>query len=297
MAAWYLGALRAAEEMAKHVKDKAFAMECRSLYERGRKWVDANLFNGEYYEHHITPGMSKIAQLGKGCLVDQLVGQYLAHTAGLGYLLDKSNVQRTMESIMKYNHVENFNEHFNTFRSFGLGSESGLLMASYPKGDLLDFPFPYYTEVMTGFEYAAGIGMIYEGQLESGLQVFKNIRDRFDGHKRNPFNEGGYGHRYACAMAAWGGILAYTGFNYSAVKKSMNFNSRTGKYFWSNGYQYGTIGVSGQSDEKSVRLTSLNGELKLKTVGLTDYGVVTFRKLKVFPKGEAVEFIVRRNDY
>lgn len=296
MAAWYLGALRAAEEMAIHLKDKDFAKECHDLYVKGRRWIDANLFNGEYYEHHIPEGTTKIAQLGKGCLVDQLVGQYLSHTAGLGYILDRSHVQTTLQSIMKYNYVADFNEHFNTFRSFGLGDESGLIMASYPRGELLDFPFPYYTEIMTGFEYSAAIGMIYEGQFEAGLRVFKAIRDRYDGNKRNPFNEGEYGHRYARAMAAWGGVLAYTGFNYSAVKKSMNFNSKPGSYFWSNGYQYGTIEVSDKGLDKSVKITSLNGPLSLNSFTLNGTGMIRFKTTRVFADGKPEEFLVSAND-
>jgi len=296
MAGWYLGALRASEEMAVYLKDNEFAKECHRLYESGRSWIDKNIFNGEYYEHHIPEGTSKVAQLGKGCLVDQLVGQYLAHTAGLGYVLDRSHVQTTLKSIMKYNRVDNFNEHFNTFRSYGVANESGLIMASYPKGELLDFPFPYYTEIMTGFEYTAGIGMIYEGQVDEGLQVFKSIRDRFDGNKRNPFNEGEYGHRYARAMAAWGGILAYTGFHYSAVTKSMNFNSRTGKYFWSNGYQYGTIEINDSGPNKLVKLTALNGPLSLKTFTLNGTGIVKFKTPRIFAANKTEEFVVNANN-
>ena len=276
MAAWYLGALRASEEMARYVGDEAFAEECRDLYERGRAWIDGNLFNGEYYEHHIPEGTSKVAQLGKGCLVDQLVGQYLAHTAGLGHILDSVHVQTTLKSIMKYNYVDNFNEHFNTFRSFGLGDEAGLVMASYPRGELLDFPFPYYTEIMTGFEYSTAAHMIFEGQTESGLKVFRAIRDRYDGRKRNPFNEGEYGHRYARAMAAWAGLLAYTGFHYSAVTRSMTFNTLEGHYFWSNGYQYGTVTIRDQGRGRSVRLRSLNGDLLLDRFALRGYGQADF---------------------
>jgi non-lysosomal glucosylceramidase len=296
MAAWYLGALRASEEMAIYLKDNAFAKECHDLYVKGRKWIDGNIFNGEYYEHHIPEGTSKVAQLGKGCLVDQLVGQYLAHTAGLGYVLDQSHVRATLKSIMKYNQVNNFSEHFNTFRSYGVGNESGLIMASYPRGELLDFPFPYYTEIMTGFEYSAAIGMIYEGQIDAGLKVFKFIRDRFDGNKRNPFNEGEYGHRYARAMAAWGGILAYTGFNYSAVRKSMNFNARPGKYFWSNGYQYGTLEIADQGQNKLIKLTPLNGPLTLNSFIINGTGIIKFKTPKVFSIGNQEEFVVNANN-
>jgi non-lysosomal glucosylceramidase len=292
MAGWYLGALNASEKMALYLNDKEFALECKTLFDKGNKWIDANIFNGEYYEHHIPEGTSKIAQLGKGCLVDQLVGQYLAYTAGLGYLLDKNNVQTTLKSIMKYNHIDNFNEHFNTFRSFGLGDEAGLVMATYPKGEKLDFPFPYYTEIMTGFEYSTGAHMIYEGQVENGLQVFKDIRNRYDGFKRNPFNEGEYGHRYSRAMAAWAGILAYTGFNYSAVDKSMTFNAQNGTYFWSNGYLYGTVNISGSDSQKEVTLTVKNGELELESFSLKGLKVVKFKDEKTFKKGVNITFSV-----
>lgn len=296
MAGWYLGALRASEEMASYLGDDAFAKECRTLYEKGRDWIDGNIFNGEYYEQQIPEGESKVAQLGKGCLVDQLVGQYLAHTAGLGYVLDQEHVQTTLKSIMKYNHVKNFNEHFNTFRSYGLGDEEGLIMASYPHGELLDFPFPYYTEIMTGFEYSTAAHMIYEDQLEAGLKVFEAIRNRFDGYKRNPFNEGEYGHRYARAMAAWAGILAYTKFQYSALDQRMAFSPKGGKYFWSNGYQYGTIDITGRGASKAVTLTVLNGEVKLKSFDLVGYGSIEFDGGRTFAENKEESFTVENND-
>ena len=46
---WYLGALRAGEEMARALGDQDAAAEYRRLFENGSKWIDANLFNGEYY--------------------------------------------------------------------------------------------------------------------------------------------------------------------------------------------------------------------------------------------------------
>ena len=40
---YYLGALRAAEEMARAVGDDAPAGEYRRVFESGRRWIDANL--------------------------------------------------------------------------------------------------------------------------------------------------------------------------------------------------------------------------------------------------------------
>ncbi len=73
---------------------------------------------------------------------------------------------------MKYNYRDNLYGHFNCMRSFALGDEAVLLMADYPK-DRPKNPFPYFSEVMTGFEYTAAVGMLYEGQTEAGPQVHR----------------------------------------------------------------------------------------------------------------------------
>ena len=123
------------------MNDKEFARKCRKLFEQGSQWMDENLFNGEYYEHRITdPETFEFIdttatdvqipdfQLGRGCLVDQLVGQYMAHICGLGYLGNKEHIQTTLHSIMKYNFVPDFSRHFNNMRSYVMGNEAGLLM-------------------------------------------------------------------------------------------------------------------------------------------------------------------------
>jgi len=46
---YYLAALRAGEEMARAVGDLPSAQAYRTLFESGRKWIDAHLFNGEFY--------------------------------------------------------------------------------------------------------------------------------------------------------------------------------------------------------------------------------------------------------
>ena len=205
MQIWYLGALRAAQEMAAYIKDRTFENKCRALFESGSKWTDDNLFNGEYYVHKIEVPKNKknVArylmagmgskniqdpdyQLATGCLVDQLVGQYMAHILGLGYLVKEENVKTTLQSILMYNKRESMFGHFNNMRSYAMGDEKALLMASWPKGGRPKIPFPYWSEVMTGFEYTAAIGMLYEGMQRQGLEVIKNIRDRYNGKKRNP---------------------------------------------------------------------------------------------------------------
>jgi len=286
MGTWYLGALRAADEMATHLGDDDFAETCRELFRSGRKWTDENLFNGEFYEHEIRPpkraadvadalrigmGAKTIAnpdyQLGPGCLVDQLVGQYMAHVCGLGHLLKPSSIRKTLSSIWKHNRQTDFTGHFNNMRSYVLGKESALLMASYP-GDRPANPFPYFREVMTGFEYTAAVGMLYEGQRKRGLQCISDIRDRYDGRKRNPFDEAECGHHYARAMASWAALLALTGFHYSAVTGTMRFaaSDTPVTWFWSTGYAWGTL----RQDGDDVELKVCDGSVDVKTLIVGD---------------------------
>lgn len=296
MGFWYMGTLRAAEEMATAMKDKAFAKKCRVLFEQGSEWMDTHLFNGEYYEHKITdpntfeyldmndPHVQIPAfQLGRGCLVDQLVGQYMAHICGLGYLAEPNHIQKTLQSIMKYNYVEDFSRHFNNMRSYVMGGESGLLMASWPNGRL-EVPFPYFAEVMTGFEYCAATGMLYEGMEEEALTCMRAIRERFDGAKRNPFSEAECGHHYARSMASWSAVIALSGFQYSGIDQSMCFTSRPGCYFWSNGSAWGICNVS----EDRVSLKLLKGNLELKKIKIGDRE----KKLKKWSLKEGEEKII-----
>lgn len=298
MGFWYLGALRAAEEMAKHLGDTAFAATCRGLYEKGSAWMDANLFNGEYYVQQVQPpgDPAKVApmllvgmgakdlsnpdfQLATGCLVDQLVGQYMAHLCGLGYLGSQANIKATLRAILKYNYRESLAEHFNSMRSFALGNEKALLMASYPK-DRPSKPFPYWSEVMTGFEYTAAVGMLYEGMTSEGLTCIQNIRDRYDGFKRSPFDEAECGHHYARAMAAWAAVPALTGFQYSAVDQGMTLLVNDGRHFFSTGHAYGVVAVATAGGRVEVELSVREGTLPLRVLQV---GNVSFVRVGLPP--------------
>src|SRR2546421_883648 len=303
---WYLGALRAAEEMAKHLGENEFAATCHDLFSRGSKWMDANLFNGEYYEHQIRPAKdaSQIAeglrvgsgaanpaepelQIGSGCLSDQLVGQLMASVCGLGYLLDQSHVKTTLSSILKYNFRENFWGHFNHLRSYVLGDETGLLVASYPKRRRPKSPFPYCNEAWTGIEYTAAAGMIYEGAVDAGLKIIAAVRDRYDGAKRNPFDEPECGHHYARAMSSWATFLAFTGFDYDAPARVMRFNAapKDSKWFWSTGDAWGVVRQTLAADSTEVQLTVLGGRLEISRLELRGVGGQTLAPRIVLTQG------------
>jgi uncharacterized protein (DUF608 family) len=310
MGGWYLGALRSMEEMACYLGEIDFAHRCRELFESGRAWMDAHLFNGDYYEHEIRPPVSESAiakglrlnmgarnlaepelQLGSGCLVDQLVGQYFAHVAGLGYLLDPEHVRTTLRSLMTYNFKRDFSDHFNHMRSFVLNDEAGMLMATYPKGRRPVRPFPYYNEVMTGFEYSTAVHMLYEGQVEDGLTLIQAIRARYDGYKRSPFDEAECGHHYGRAMAAWATVLALSGFHYSAVSATITFTAQTtpNQLFWSNGNAWGICRQTQLGKGVQVEIEVKDGEIALQVLVLTGLGSVHLGATRVLRAGQTLQ--------
>ena len=311
MGFWYLGALQSAEEMARHLGETDFAATCHDLYGRGRSWIENHLFNGEYYEHEIrpiedarsiAPGLRHATmgaqdprdpdlQLGAGCLIDQLVGQYMACICGLGYLANPEQVRQTLHSVLRYNFRETLHGHFNHLRSFALGDESALLMATYPRGRRPRRPFPYFNEVMTGFEYTVAAHLLYEGQIEEGLRVIRAIRARYDGRKRSPFDEAECGHHYARAMASWAAVLALTGFHYSGVEQTMDFaaSSGPGQVFWSNGSAWGTCRQTPGDKGTAVELSVNEGEVALRRLRLAGLGEVGWDEPRRISPGERLE--------
>ncbi|MGQ9732096.1 MAG: GH116 family glycosyl hydrolase, partial [Candidatus Zipacnadales bacterium] len=245
----YLGALRAGEEMAKFMGDMEAASTYHELFERGSRWSDEHLFNGEYYEQQVNPQahlswpecQRTLAenhgkddrfpawprwQFGRGCLSDQLIGQWYAHMLGLGYLYDRRKVRRALQSIFRYNWKAELYDHPCLLRVYAVNDEAGLLIASWPKGGRPGYAFWFADEVWCGIEYQVASHLIYEGMIEEGLALVKGVRDRYTGERRNPWDEIECGHHYVRSMASYAVMLALAGFHYSAPAQRLGFNPR-----------------------------------------------------------------------
>jgi len=222
----YLGALKAAEEMARALGEDALARSYRDLFEKGKDRLDKELFNGEYYIQKYDARKITRNQYGKGCLSDQLLGEWLAQIAGLGELLPQEHIRSALLSIFKYNWREDFFTHSNCFRTYVLNDEKGLLLCSWPRGERPEFPFGFCDEVWTGIEYQVAAHLIYEGFLKEGLSMVKGLRERHDGLRRNPWDEPEAGHHYVRAMASWSLLLALSGYSFNALNNSLGFNPR-----------------------------------------------------------------------
>ena len=283
MESWYLAALHAGEQLATAVGDDAFAERCRALYLKGAEWTDATLFNGDYYEHDIRPiaDPSTIAhgvraswdhsvssadpqlQLGRGVLIDQLVGQYAARLVGLGDILDPANVERALDHVYAANHRADLSGHFNHMRSYALGDESGVLMCTYPEGAQPEQPFPYFNEIMTGFEHTLAAGHVQSGHRETAVAIVEATRARYDGRRRNPFDEAECGHHYARALASWSTFAAWAGFDWDGRSRTFSFDGDVSQTFWSTGAACGTwVGA----EPGGGVLTVLEGSLEVAAI-------------------------------
>jgi uncharacterized protein (DUF608 family) len=292
---YYLGALRAAEEMALSRGDNSSAMEYRRLFENGSSWTDANLFNGEFYiqkiegfrPDQIAPVLLASAnmadtenpqyQMGKGCLIDQLLGQYLAHVANLGSLVSPANVHATLQSIYRYNYRRKLADHDNVERTFALNDEAAMVVCDYGAAPRPRIPFPYFAEVMTGFEHSTAALMIYSGMVDEGIECIHNIRARYDGEKRNPWDEAECGHHYARAMASWTSFVALSGFQYDGVQAHLMAIPRMPhqkfQCFWATAGGWGTFAYQPVA-ETGTRFTIqvLSGSLPCRSCEISGTG-------------------------
>jgi uncharacterized protein (DUF608 family) len=288
---FYLGALLAGSRMAEAVGDAEAAKTYKALFEKGRTKFDQLLWNGEYYVQKYDKVMEKKYQYGDGCLSDQMLGQWLAMVAGLGRFLPEDRLKTTLGSIYKYNFMTDFRDFSNGQRTYALNDERGLVLCTWPKGGRPPLPFVYSDEVWTGIEYHVASHLIYEGLVDEGLSVAKAVRDRYDGLKRNPWDEIECGHHYARAMSSWGLVLALSGYAYSGPDMTLAFAPKIYpddfRTFWSTGTAWGgytqkTEKAKGQKAEVAVA----QGELSLKEFSFDRPDSLSAKKLGAF-KAEA----------
>jgi uncharacterized protein (DUF608 family) len=313
MGTFYLGALRAAEEMAKALGHADKAAEYRAVYERGRKKVSDTLWNGDYFiqdvnldfwEQHVHSKWTRDThpdtmlaetepryQYGPGCLADQLLGQWFARVVGLGDLLPEEQIRGALSAIFRHNWKPDLTTHATVQRVYALNDEAGLLLCTWPNGGRPRYPFPYADEVWTGIEYQVAAHCLYEGLIEEGLQIVKGARDRHDGARRNPWDEFECGHHYARAMASWSLLTALSGCHYDAGAQHLDFAPKIARddfrAFFSAGTAWGQFSQKREGDACTATLTVKWGDLTLQSLALPVTG-----KVQVMRDGQTIKTTV-----
>jgi len=284
---FYLGALKAGAEMAAFVGEEDQAAEYRALFAKGKVWTDQHLFNGEYYQQQVDLGDRQIAarfgvegaywseehgelkyQVGQGCGLDQVLAQWHANLYGLGEIFDPKQTRQALRAIFKHNFKQPLRDHYNPCRVYALNDEGGLVICEWPKGRPKPMiPLTYAQETMNGFEYAAAIQMIQSSLVQEGARAVAAIRQRYDGERRNPWNEFECGSNYARSMASYALLNAYSGLRFDLAQGYLGFDPVVpGRFrcFWSLGTGWGMLAAGPGRAGVEVR----QGRLTLRTLEL-----------------------------
>lgn len=301
---YYLAALKAASIMARHLGDIKEAEDYERMYANGKKYLEDNLFNGEYYYQKIdlndydlvkdyddadgvwNEEVSEVKyQVGEGCVLLALDAQWHSYIIGLGDIFDPERVKIAALNMYKNNFKKSMRNHANPWRLYCIDDEAGAVICEYPKGKRKPaIPLAYAEETMHGFEYVLAALLIKNGEFEKGLEVINGVRDRYDGIKRNPFNEMECGSNYVRNMCTFSYIPIYSGFEFDMTKGLIGFKPIVDGYFkaiWSLDMAWGNFEVDGDD----FALNIISGELALNEIRVPFEGASA-----VSVDGENVEF-------
>ena len=300
----YLTALQAAARIAEHLGEHESAEEYLELFKKGQKKTEEELWNGEYYCQKVdlkdyalldryADAMASLVstdvrstywnpetkelkyQIGEGCEIDQMLGDWHAAINALPPVFDPERKKTALKSLLKYNYHESFRGFTNPWRNYYLNDEGGTLMLSFPEGRIHpSIPVPYTEETMHGFEYAFAGLLMKNGFHEEAVKVVKAVRDRYDGKKRNPYNEIECGGHYARSMASFALIPIAAGFIFDLPERKIGFDPLKSEWdkekgfgtFWSVDGAYGTFRILPGGRE--AELTVMEGTLKADTLVL-----------------------------
>lgn len=298
----YIAALRAGEKMAAEMGDADFARNCRERAEKGRAAMDAKLFNGEWFVQKPDPANPKKLGAYETCHIDQVLGQGWAWQVGLGRVLNEETTRSALRSLWKYNFARNLDAYDRKAdpkgRPYYADGEGGLVMTANALGR--EFPFGVYSgfacylnETMNGFEYQAAAHMIAEGLVKEGLAVIRTLDERYDGDKRNPFDEVECGDHYARSMAGYGALIAISGFEYHGPKKHIGFAPRlTPENFkapFTAAEGWGSFSQNIKGQELNAKIEVKYGKLAVKNIALMPPPGASPRAAKVAVNGKPVE--------
>ena len=198
----WVAAMSLASIAAKDLGEKQLGKQYQEIAERGKKLMETYLWNGKYFrlanDYHGDKGKDE------GCLTDQLVGQWVAHTAGLGRFWSEEKIRTALQSVLDYSFIDGqflrnctWPEHRDLFPI----QDTNLWV------DQANTPW-------TGVELGFASFLIYEGMVKEGKAIIKAIDDRY--RKAGLYwDHQEFGGHYFRPMSAWATMNALAGLSIS----------------------------------------------------------------------------------
>jgi uncharacterized protein (DUF608 family) len=211
----WMAALKAAVEMASALGEDETARRYQAILDRSTASFEKLFWNGEYYRlfQDLEEGV-----IHEGCMADQVRGQWYTKRLGLGPIHEEEHVRSALKAIFRYNRIP---------------GERVLLNGSDPRGRVGNWSaylrpdaYPYlrdqWVSPWTGTEFAVSSMLILEGFVDEGLQVARDVYDRY---RENGlfWNHIEYGNHYSRPTDVWTILLALQGLKYNAGDRSLSF--------------------------------------------------------------------------
>ncbi|MEH0152607.1 GH116 family glycosyl hydrolase [Limibacter armeniacum] len=251
----WVTAMEMAAIAAEDMGEKTAARRYRNIAKKGVKLMNKELWNGEYFR--LSNDYKGKKGEDEGCLTDQLFGQWVAHTVGIGRLYDKDKIHSSMESILKLSFIE----------------KDYLRNCTWPEHPLFyplhetDLWVDQANTPWTGVELAFASFLIYEGKVKEGKQVIKAVDDRY--RKAGLYwDHQEFGGHYFRPMSSWAILNALSGF--TLVKDGYTFSPKTEEdsftYFFSANTGTGHF----EKDEKGISVIAQSGALRILSLTLPE---------------------------
>jgi non-lysosomal glucosylceramidase len=108
--------------------------------------------------------------------------------------------------------------------------------------------------------------------IDEAMSIVNGIHGRYDGVRRNPWNQIEWGNHYSRAMASYSVMLALSGFRYSAVDREIAFHPRIRpedfRCFYAAGSAWGSYSQFSNSSERKSTIECRYGSVKLRRIVL-----------------------------
>ena len=255
IASQWLSALQFAAYAAIDMGEKETSDEYFRIFQVAQKNAESRLWNGEYFRLCNDDG-GKTGIVDEGCLTDQIIGQWAKHFIGSADIYDKDKMHKALKFICDNS-----------------SKEYGLVNCRWPEDEYLHEVSPdcwndQANTCWTGVELEFAALLIYEGMVEEGLAVIKNVDDR---HRKNGmyFDHPEFGGHYYRPMSAWSIINSMLGFSLRGTEYffAPKLTGQNTKYYFVT--STGSAHFEFDLNSKTAKIKVLTGEMCFSKVNLT----------------------------
>ncbi|MFX0059353.1 MAG: GH116 family glycosyl hydrolase [Candidatus Hodarchaeota archaeon] len=256
----WIASLIATIKIAEIYNEKNYAEKLRNILIKATKSIENLLWNGKYYllwkNPHAKPNDKREDYF---IHADGLNGQWYANLLDFGHLFDDVRTTMMLKAINKYCRQP----------------EQGLLNGFYPekhydKGETIDRN-SQSDSPWTGTEYCVASLFIQEGMIKDGLEIVKEVYDRYL-RVGMIWSHVECGDHYYRAMDVWCVLMALEGYYYNSIKKLLRFQPKITKSdfrsVYVNSKSWGVVEQKGRKNAQIVTIIVYAGILELKEVEL-----------------------------